>query len=622
MRANRNPARGQTLVLFSLTLLVLTLMVLITLSLGMKTKQKMELQTVADAAAYSNAIATARTYNAVSLLNRASVSDYVAMAGIQSLAAWGTLTGAYMGTLGEMAYTYQEPVPGKDCPMTDGMNLSPGDPLYDCQQGWAQCASGCPADCTARTSETRAAAYEFWHARYSLYWHPGAMENVNQNCVGDGQSCTDPTDRAPRRPPGEGNLDRAVADQARAVREAIHNLTFLEMQTYSRLEQALDNQALSKRLLRISQGLSATAATPPDFELRGQLRGDHVSWREASNAASEDPGDLRDHDYALQMATLGSIGKRFPTYMGSPPPLVDVFMREIQTNLNRNHPGHFTFRRRPGAFRGCAYFAKPMDHSRPSSDRAHDLALCDDSQLGWDGAVGAARDVVEMVYTDGCNGSRRVKVAEVLAVIDSEVSDTLSSNGSMHEGSIDWPGDGFVGGCHGDHQYYDIIDSNEHRLGEPVGRRRDVIPGGIGYVFPVSSTTGAGGAEGQPKIPVLLARKFDPSRPDPWDMRLHFGFTPGGANLDIGGARIRGQPADQGAMANGITYYHRRGYWQEPANLLNPFWRATLVPPNVDKVGGAGTDKTEDMLRASGFRESADLYRDMTRMAPPYRGVQ
>ena len=42
----------------------------------------------------------------------------------------------------------------------------------------------------------------------------------------------------------------------------------------------------------------------------------------------------------------------------------------------------------------------------------------------------------------------------------------------------------------------------------------------------------------------------------------------------------------QTAYATAIVYYHRHGQgqsgWQEFPNLLNPFWRATLAPADVD----------------------------------------
>ena len=77
--------RGQTLVLFALMLLVLTVMVLGTVGIGVRAKQRVELQMVTDAAAYSEAVVTARTFNMVSVMNRVEVADMVVMAGQQSI---------------------------------------------------------------------------------------------------------------------------------------------------------------------------------------------------------------------------------------------------------------------------------------------------------------------------------------------------------------------------------------------------------------------------------------------------------------------------------------------------------------------------------------------------------
>jgi len=83
--------RGQTLALFSLTVLLVALMVLMTLSLGAKIRDRMDLQTVADAAAYSNAIATARTMNQMSVMNRAMIAHAVSTIGAVSLISYATL---------------------------------------------------------------------------------------------------------------------------------------------------------------------------------------------------------------------------------------------------------------------------------------------------------------------------------------------------------------------------------------------------------------------------------------------------------------------------------------------------------------------------------------------------
>lgn len=97
-------ARGQTLVLFAVSLLLVTLMVTMTLSFSTKAREKMELQQVADQAAYSNSIVTARTFNSVALLNRVQVSTMVAIAGIQAAASYAALFRSYLMDL-QQIYT-------------------------------------------------------------------------------------------------------------------------------------------------------------------------------------------------------------------------------------------------------------------------------------------------------------------------------------------------------------------------------------------------------------------------------------------------------------------------------------------------------------------------------------
>ncbi|MBJ6760130.1 pilus assembly protein [Myxococcaceae bacterium JPH2] len=77
--------RGQALVLFALTLLLMALMVLMTLGFGMRAKERVEIQMAADAAAYSEAVSVARTFNAIAVMNRAQVAHMVAMAGTQAM---------------------------------------------------------------------------------------------------------------------------------------------------------------------------------------------------------------------------------------------------------------------------------------------------------------------------------------------------------------------------------------------------------------------------------------------------------------------------------------------------------------------------------------------------------
>lgn len=90
--------RGQNLVMMALTVLLMTLMVMMTISIGSKVKEKMELQTLSDSAAYSQAVVTARTFNAVATMNRVGIAHVVGTVAVQSLVSWATYAYANMLT--------------------------------------------------------------------------------------------------------------------------------------------------------------------------------------------------------------------------------------------------------------------------------------------------------------------------------------------------------------------------------------------------------------------------------------------------------------------------------------------------------------------------------------------
>lgn len=80
--------RGQNLVLLSLAMLFLALMITMTLGLGLRIRQRHELQNLADAAAYSNAVMTARAFNNMATINRLEVSYWAAQAADQALISY------------------------------------------------------------------------------------------------------------------------------------------------------------------------------------------------------------------------------------------------------------------------------------------------------------------------------------------------------------------------------------------------------------------------------------------------------------------------------------------------------------------------------------------------------
>ncbi len=47
------------------------------------------------------------------------------------------------------------------------------------------------------------------------------------------------------------------------------------------------------------------------------------------------------------------------------------------------------------------------------------------------------------------------------------------------------------------------------------------------------------------------------------------------------------------AIAQGLTYYHRPGDWQEPPNFYNPFWRAKLHPIEMNNGGNTVESKAD-----------------------------
>ncbi len=84
-------SRGQSLVLMGLNMLLMTILVCMTLSFGQKAKEKMELQMMADQAAYSTSIATARAFNQLAVMNRTIVAHNVVMLGVNASISFASL---------------------------------------------------------------------------------------------------------------------------------------------------------------------------------------------------------------------------------------------------------------------------------------------------------------------------------------------------------------------------------------------------------------------------------------------------------------------------------------------------------------------------------------------------
>jgi hypothetical protein len=102
-------------------------------------------------------------------------------------------------------------------------------------------------------------------------------------------------------------------------------------------------------------------------------------------------------------------------------------------------------------------------------------------------------------------------------------------------------------------------------------------------------------AFGQPKTYSVMQRdlgKRPPKQADPWNLLFTFQFMKSGQGTEFDNTGLK--LVSQGgtdiskavALSAGMAYYHRVGAgYKEPPNFLNPFWRATLVPANIDVTG-------------------------------------
>ena len=151
-------------------------------------------------------------------------------------------------------------------------------------------------------------------------------------------------------------------------------------------------------------------------------------------------------------------------------------------------------------------------------------------------------------------------------------------------------------------------DTAPMRLTHGVPKHPGLFRGGFGFVDGVRYRAGKSGPgrtspekkgqrdlDGQPKLAMMLWRWQDPDAPPsyPWELVFRFRFSQSGPGTEVNMKRSKrmemGNDAflfhTMGALASGLAYYHRPGHLAEPANLLNPYWRATLVSTDIDENG-------------------------------------
>lgn len=478
--------RGQALVLFALSLLLLTLMVCLTLSFSMKVREKMETQSVADLAAYSGAVATARTFNSIALMRRAQTAHMVAITGTVSLVSWTSMLRADL----------------------NAARLA---------------AKGCPAaaDALEALDEKNAAITEKWN-----------------------------------------QLDARAGVQAWNIQTLTQYLGSMQGKLFTQLQESVDGgpKSFTQQLAKLSN----EGSRYPNELHAGPTP---VSVGELITATSGG------YDFALDNA-MASRGYGFITKRQGPQSLTAaggiLGALEGAGGILRVVRGG-----------GSAYWGKALGHG----------GRADSTWFTW------AEDHAQVEVTfPGCAPFTVGATAGVKATdLEDDTDDHWWTPVTPVLGSSD-PGM--------EKQYRHTLQSCWPRIYCP-----NTFVGGMAF------NTGDQTADNlwaQPKIFALAQRDYKErgTNADPWNLLFRFRFTPNrDSTFDSNGLTLADGTdiSVQQALATGLAYYHRRGHWNEPPNLWNPFWRATLVASDVDsggdlRRGGSDIPDTVGEPAASAFR--------------------
>ncbi|WP_224369065.1 pilus assembly protein [Hyalangium versicolor] len=522
--------RGQTLLLFALTMLLTTLLVLMTLSLSTRVKEKMELDAVADAAAYSNAVVTARAFNEIALLSRAQIGKMVSLAAVQSLISWSSYYRAQVEAA-RKSYTIAQ-IP------------------YDLLE--ASCCvedSPCPAECACATK----AILDISQSRSEL-------ELYQQQLQGKWES-----------------LDKGAAGQARLLQHATTFLYIAQLERYDRIRQKLGRHAVADDIVDKARAGSAWPnewSAPSDANEVGQDEAVGIPLLSGLGGAALPITPLNSHHV---YAAMGSRGFSFTTMrtMGA-----EILTLQLQQKLTKPDTVVITNA-------GSSYFAKTQNHGKLFPSDA--FAWADDHA-----GQGIANTVTFNRGQSPCPPSS-VGVAGAFAFLKSTDSGDSSDTHTWNPG-------------------FSAEEPERHDLGMCVGSCPSVWPLFVDY-NPAHLVTGDDNLWGQPKNQAVIQRDYSQrlGNPDPWALFFPVRFTHGADSMDsqFDARGIRLGPRNgnldiskQTALSTGLAYYHRHGHWREPPNLLNPYWRATLVPFDVDEDGPKDVRKSLDRAGVSWANEA------------------
>lgn len=540
--------RGQSIVLFALTLLLLAMMVMMTIGFGMKAKEKMEMQYLADAAAYSNAVATARALNGVAILNRAEVAVMVTMAATQSNISFAS---TYMGTLNAISDWA-----GKAAIIAGACCAS----IY-CPFQAACCSALGPINTTNSNASNK------YNQLYNKYYQ-------------------------------SGQLDHKAGKQARSIQGAATTVHLRQREIYfSNRDTFIKGQKLAAEIvLQASQGHRWAAEYKVD-DPAGKVSWDEILTRQGVTAGPS-PGDaqffaLSPRNTSRELgakAAMATRGEKFVRdrdgYPLSAKLLADRIPSQGIITVNSNGSGQWT----DGSGGG---------HHHPGPGPAPYSSAADD-----EGSIRGQVPLGSICPASIVHGSVDSWVYSTdLPDEDDEHDWTGQSNHANGDKTFHTMGD--CTACPG--VWTMFIDLNPEIIG-PGGPGSPKVkqylwgqPKNFAVVRRDTNVRCGDGTYtdhcGADPWNLMFRFRFTPTG-EKFDNR--------GLKLS-NGQNI----SNQILLASGITYYHRPGHWKEPPNFFNPFWRGTLSSVMVDAQGdpASGSDVVTSISRTGA--PSASTARDV-----------
>ena len=533
-------ARGQALVLMALCLTLVVVMALLTLGIGQRVRERIQLQTLTDAAAYSDATLVARTYNEIALANRGIIGDMVAMAATYSLvdyaSAWASDVTLAKRALAEARGRYQ--LIAADCVE---LGLSPAAPRCACARAaaadgaWDRAEAaldgelarlnalplqGLDANAAGEANDYRAHAL-------AMHEHAAKMLNDELSFQVSPYQVAKTYARAAGAAPGE--LKVPLANDAISLREARQGLVdessgpehrrFVDVGRGTRYAFVYDRRHAAPLDARFAALLAAAGVTGLTFTV---TRSGSADWVAANTL-------LRAHDDSTVTASYRAAGPACG-------------------------PSRAAQRARSQLTTAAGAHVWPVGHD--SDPKRHELVACEAApscapsppQLyDWSSLGRGANPPRPQCPLPSCQRSEDLGALPRLAT-------AAAMTAAMAEGAQCAP-------CPGVWPAYLGLHS---RCAEDAA---DLFC--------------------QPKQYAVLQRDYAArTSRAPWSLELS--LSQGGA-LKLGHHQLADGTdiSRQTAVAGGLAYYHYGGggRWAEAPNLLNPFWRSTLAPMDVDAEG-------------------------------------